>query len=64
MIEVKKNRDKFDACGSCGSTENLVDICIRRNAHVNAVSICLCTKCVKSLWEQTESITEEGGEGA
>lgn len=64
MVEVRKSRDKFDACGSCGGTENLVDIGIRRNTNVNAISICLCRECVKRLWEQTESITVEGGDEA
>lgn len=61
MIEVKKSKDIFNACNSCGSEENLVEVGIRRGRTLNTTIICLCRDCVQEIFEQTIRI---GGEEA
>jgi len=53
MIEVKKNKDRFDFCNSCGSAENLVEVGIRRSRSMNTTVICLCRDCVDEIYKQT-----------
>lgn len=49
MIEVNPEKDKFSSCNSCGSTENLKSISIRRSINVNGMSITLCDACRKEI---------------
>ncbi|MCD8341688.1 MAG: hypothetical protein LUC87_06005 [Clostridiales bacterium] len=60
MIEVKKNRGRFDFCNSCGGTEKLVEVGIRRSRSVNTTVICLCRDCAKEIyWRLIEMEGEE-----
>lgn len=51
MIDVRKSKDKYKICNSCGRKEDVKEICYGRNKNIYNV-FSLCEKCQMELMEK------------
>lgn len=52
MIEVEKEKGKYNVCASCGTEKNLVEVRIRLSRNTNGLVLCFCKDCIRDLHEK------------